>query len=169
MLAHVHDRLAHRAVRDLLHHVGVAFGRHRDGGAQSGLLARLLRQVVQRAGQALLLQARGPQLEHQPPGAVGGGGERAPGRVDGVRDAVVLGRSDRLAEPVERDEARRQHLHRVVVQLGGEPAALLLLRAQQALDRMPPLALAPARRLLEQAAALEQVVDLTFAGRVQGR
>ena len=163
VLADVHDRLAHRAVGDLLDDIRVARVRDRDRRRERGLLAGLLGQIPQRAGEALLLEAGRAQLEHQPPGAVGGRGQRAPGSADDRRDALAVGRLDRLPQPVERDQARGQHLHRVVVQLGRHPPPLLLLGPQQALDGVPALALAAAHARLEPAAALLQTRDLAVA------
>ena len=56
-------------------------------------------------------------------------------------------------QPVEGEQRRRQHLHRVVVELRGDPAPFLLLGAEEARDDPAALGLAAVHELLERPAA----------------
>ena len=123
--AHVRDGLAHRPVGDLLDHERDRLRRDADADLQVGLATGLGRELAHSLRQAL----RRPQLEHQAAGAVGRGGQRLPGGGGDVPDGVGVGAAD---QPVECEERRGQHLHRVVVELGRDPAALLLLGPKQA-------------------------------------
>ena len=144
--ADVRDGLAHRPVGDLLDHERDRLGRDADLDVEVGLAAGLRCELAHRLREAL----RRAQLEHQPAGAVGGGGERLPRRLRHAADRVGVGAS---RQPVEREERRGQHLHRVVVELRGDPAPFLLLGAEQARDDLAALGLASVHELLERPAA----------------
>jgi hypothetical protein len=99
----------------------------------------------------LVLEHERSQIEHEPAGAVQTPRQQRRQARDHVAPRTIV-TDERTLDPLERDEAGREHLDRVVVQLGDDALALHLLRQQEAphqatasVLRPPNLAHVPAR------------------------
>ena len=125
---------------------GVAGHVHVRLDLEPELVVCVLDQVADGRRQAVRLEQRRAQLEHQPAGALEASASVSRARWRGLGGRLVLAALAGQALAVEREQCGGQHLDGVVVQLLGDPRPLVGLGAQHLVQHHPPLLLGVEQR-----------------------